>query len=127
MSTAKNMRKITKKVQDEYRSQNECERAKHQEEISKKMEELRPKLLAEILANIEAVAKHGGNYCTVDFYKYDTEEGDAKLNLYQELLQELEGKPHELKVDVPRTHEGYNGEGNNMSDFYTQYTWTIRW
>lgn len=126
MSTADKMRKISKKAHDNYREKEKLESAERQKKLQKELADLRPKLLAEILAEAEKVATYTKSR-EVSFFDYDRFGDKEKLALYREVMKTLEGKGHGFRVVENSPYDGYDGEGNNYSDFYKRYSWTISW
>jgi hypothetical protein len=126
MSTAKRMREISKKAHDEYRNREKRESAARQEKLQKELADLRARLLPEILAEVEKVAGYTQS-CEARFCKYDRFGDEEKLALYREVMKTLEGEEHGFRVVENSPSKGYDGEGNNYSDFYTMYSWTISW
>lgn len=89
------------------------------------------KVVAAVLAAIKDCAKKGkseydfgtSEYSMADYRKDKDRFNVAVLHIVAEILRD---NPHNLRVNYS-DREGYNGEGNNMSDFYTTHSWTVSW
>jgi hypothetical protein len=126
MSTVKRMREIWQKAHDDYQAKAERESAERQKKLQKELVALRARLLPEILAEAEKVAGYRRS-CEARFCNYDRFGDEEKLALYREVMKTLKGEEHGFRVVENSPSKGYAGEGNNYSDFYTMYSWTISW
>ncbi len=84
-----------------------------------------PGLRDEVLNSIDASCDNT-SWISVNHYEYGSKEDKAKTKAYDLVAAELEKAPYYFKIKK-ESSEGYNGEGNNMNDFYTYFTWTYSW
>ena len=94
--------------------------------IRREVRALRPGMKDAVLRSIKKRSDAGYSYDEFGVYVYGEESERVRLAAMQEVMGELSSAPYDYKV-TQSSREGYNGEGNNMSDFYVYHSWTISW
>lgn len=127
MPTAKEMREISEKVREDNRKRQKCQDAEYEKRLSAKIAELVPELRSAVLNDIKSAAERGYDGYTVSFYDHGDLKDTATMKAYEQIMKELKGKPYKYRVKAGRPKNDWSGEGNNESDFYALFTWTISW
>lgn len=130
MTTAGKARRTSQLVRSEQGEQREQKQREHEKNIKaqvlSKVGELRPG----VFRKIEDASRKGRFSCTIECYEYsmDSSSNDDRVRVlaYEKIVGALQRVPYRFCV-TKEQRNGYNGEGNNMSDFYTVHSWTISW
>lgn len=124
MTTSEDMRNKAQKVRDDAEVIRRENLKKHEEKIAEIAESLVEELLPETLRAIEVASGRGNKSCVIEYYEYSGSEYRARVLAYEKVMLKLQEPPHQFQV-WKSSREGYNGEGSNMSDFYTVHSWEI--
>ena len=127
MTTAEDARKKSQKARDDQEIERQENLKKYNREITAIVAAIVKELRLVTLRVVEKASSRGSTSCMVQCYEYSGPEHQARVLAYEKVMSELQEAPHKFQVHRNKNREGYNGEGNNMSDFYTVHSWEISW
>jgi len=124
MTTAEDMRKKAQRVRDDAEVIHRENLKKHEQKIAEIAASLVEELFPETLRSIDVASGRGDKSCSIEYYEYSGAEYQARVLAYEKVMLQLQEAPHQFQIRKSN-REGYSGEGNNMSDFYTVHSWEI--